>query len=102
MNLRMQPFARAASCALVALSLLLCVAARSRTAEAAEGAAAQAEPTSLALAGGDTSRVVPLDTVAVNSQLAREGVSPTPFTSLGPADIRRDYHGQDLPMLLAD
>ncbi len=47
-------------------------------------------------------RVVPLDTVAVNSQLARPGVTPTPFTSLGPQDIRRDYHGQDLPMLLAD
>src|SRR5689334_18844831 len=47
-------------------------------------------------------RVIVLDSVAVNSQLAREGQSPTPFTSLSPSDIRRDYHGQDLPMLLAD
>jgi len=47
-------------------------------------------------------RVIVLDSVAVNSQLAREGRSPTPFTSLSPSDIRRDYHGQDLPMLLAD
>jgi iron complex outermembrane receptor protein len=45
---------------------------------------------------------VPMAGVEVNSQLAREGQSPTPFTSLSPSDIRRDYHGQDLPMLLAD
>jgi iron complex outermembrane receptor protein len=47
-------------------------------------------------------RVIVLDSIAVNSQLAREGRSPTPFTSLSASDIRRDYHGQDLPMLLAD
>jgi iron complex outermembrane receptor protein len=45
---------------------------------------------------------IPLEGAEVNSHLAREGRSPTAFTTIDRADIQRDYYGQDLPMLLAE
>jgi iron complex outermembrane receptor protein len=45
---------------------------------------------------------IPIEGAEVNSQLAREGRSPTAFTALDRQDIQRDYFGQDLPMLLAE
>ncbi|MEP7028385.1 MAG: TonB-dependent receptor, partial [Candidatus Eisenbacteria bacterium] len=45
---------------------------------------------------------IPIEGAEVNSHLAREGRSPTAFTTLKREDIVRDYFGQDLPMLLAE
>jgi hypothetical protein len=44
--------------------------------------------------------VVPIEGISVTSILAREGRSPSAFTTLSKKDIEREYYGQDLPMLL--